>query len=116
MNNSSKREATAARIIQDIEAGVYEPGSKLPYLTTLANRYGVSTGTTSNALYDVLRAGYLSEKVGVAAPWYVADAATAAMTISEALTRLKELLTEATGIIDQVIPAARLSTKPDAAQ
>lgn len=114
MSNSTmnKRDATAARIIRDIESGVFAAGSKLPFLTVLAERYEVSTGTTSNALYDVLRAGYLAEKAGTAAPWHVAAASVATMAIPDALTRLKELLGESLAIIDQVLPTARKSIAP----
>lgn len=106
------RAATAARLIREIEAGLYMPGSRLPFVSALAERYGVSTGTLSNALYDVQGAGYLAEKAGIAASWYVVAAQGVALSLPEALTRLRGILNEAQTIIDQILPAARQSTRP----
>lgn len=43
------------QIIDDIERGVYEPGSTIPKQIELAEKYGVSRGTIRKALDDLIR-------------------------------------------------------------
>lgn len=56
--------ALAQRLQQDIEAGIYPPGQRIPSETWLAAEYGMSRPTVVRALELLKRDGWLESRQG----------------------------------------------------
>lgn len=105
----TKREATAARIIEGIESGRYPRGEQMPFNSDLADEFGVSVGTVSNALYDVQRAGYMEEKSRNES-WVVSLAPSQDASAYDALVSARDALAQAKLGLDAASAAHRIAT------
>lgn len=104
----TKREETAARIIEGIKSGLYPRGKRLPFNAELAGEFGVSIGTVSNALYDVQRAGYLDEKSRNGS-WVVSLEPSTEVSTLDALISTREELIQIKRGMDAASAAHRIA-------